>query len=62
MVESIKNIAGSNPAPSPKLTEKSEVTGWHLANGKPNHRVRGGREVALEPDIGGRWNSRVEAI
>ena len=53
---------GSNPTPAPKFMEKSEVSGKHLANGNPNHRESGGRKVALEPDIGGEWNSRVKAI
>ena len=46
----------------PKFMEKSEVSGKHLANGNPNHRESGGRKVALELDIDGKWNSRVEAI
>ena len=55
-------LVGSNPTPAPKFMEKSEVSGKHLANGNPNHRESGGRKVALEPDIGGKWNSRVKAI
>ena len=46
----------------PKFMEKSEGSGKHLANGNPKHRESGGRNVELEPDIGGRWHRRVEAI